>query len=241
VTVALENADIPKDTIMGLPEGGRFVCISIIDTGTGIPQQNLSKIFDPYFTTKQRGSGLGLATSYSIIRNHGGIIQVTSELSEGSRFTLYLPAADRTQMEEAASAFQTGIAVTKGRVLFMDDEQIMRNVATEMLKTLGHEVESAADGKAAVEMFVHAKDEGSPFDVVILDLTVKGGMGGEETIVQLREIDPSVTAVVSSGYSDSAVSATYRERGFSALLNKPYKIDDLRDCLNTLLKRTKQS
>jgi len=161
---------------------------------------------------------------------------VKSELSKGSRFTIYLPAADKKEMEKAASPPQTGIAVTKGRVLFMDDEHIMRNVATEMLKALGHEVESAADGKEAIEMFVRAKDEGRPFDVVILDLTVKGGMGGEETIVQLREIDPSVTAVVSSGYSASAVLATYREKGFSALLNKPYKIDDLKDCLNILLK-----
>jgi two-component system cell cycle sensor histidine kinase/response regulator CckA len=235
VTVVLENADNDKEKILGLSERGRFVRIVLQDTGIGIPEQNLSRIFDPYFTTKQKGNGLGLATSYSIIKNHGGVIQVKSEVSKGSTFTLYLPAVESTDVEIETSSRAT-VGGRTGRVLFMDDEEMMRKVAKEMIEALGHEMESAADGKAAIEMLIQAREEGRPFDVVILDLTIKGGMGGEETLSHLLEIDPGILAVVSSGYADNAVLANYRDHGFSAFLNKPYKIDDLKNCLDELLK-----
>lgn len=231
VIVSAKNTNIPKETIPGLPEGGRFVSLSIQDSGTGISRQNLAKIFDPYFTTKQKGSGLGLATSYSIVKNHGGIIEVQSEPGRGSTFTIYLPAA-----KDAVIAHETTTAMTaaarKGKILVMDDEELVRNVAKEMIKVLGHEVQCAADGKMAIEMFCHARESGSPFDVVVLDLTVKGGMGGEEAVRKLVEIDPEVVAVVSSGYANNTVVADFQAYGFSAFLNKPYKIDTLRDCLN---------
>ena len=234
VLVSLKNATILKETIPGLPAGGRFVSLSIQDSGTGISRQNLAKIFDPYFTTKQKGSGLGLATSYSIIRNHGGIIEVQSEVDKGSTFTIYLPAAEGTAMAPETVALISR-AARKGKILVMDDEEIVRNVAEEMIKALGHEVQCAVEGKMAIEMVRQAKESGNPFDVVILDLTVKGGMGGEDAVGKLAEIDPGVVAVVSSGYSDNTVVANFREHGFSAFLNKPYKIDALRDCINKLL------
>jgi PAS domain S-box-containing protein len=235
VTVALENAVIPENTAVELPAGGRFVRIAIHDSGTGIPEQNISRIFDPYFTTKQKGSGLGLATSYSIIKNHGGVIRVKSEVSKGSTFTIYLPAAEGTE-EAKGPSLQAAVRGKKGRVLFMDDEDMMRNVGKVMIEALGHEMESAEDGSAAIKKYVQARETGSPFNIVILDLTVKGGMGGTETLSRLREIDPAIVAVASSGYADNAVLANYREYGFSAFLNKPYDIDALRDCLNALLK-----
>jgi two-component system cell cycle sensor histidine kinase/response regulator CckA len=234
VSIALENAHIPKKTIVELPEGGRFVRIAIRDTGAGIPEQNLSRIFDPYFTTKQKGSGLGLATSYSIIKNHGGVIQVKSEVSTGSTFMVYLPAAERTG-EVKGTAPRLAVAGKKGRILFMDDEEFMRKVATDMMQALGHEIESAADGSAAIKKYLNAKETGNPFNIVILDLTVKGGMGGTETLSRLREIDPAVVAVASSGYADNTVLANYVVHGFSSYLNKPYDIDTLRNCLDALL------
>ncbi len=234
VQVSLANVDIAKDTIIGLPDGGQFVRIDIQDTGTGISDQNLSKIFDPYFTTKQKGSGLGLATSYSIIKNHGGMIEVKSEPNRGTTFVIYLPAAKGAEIEEATTTL-AAVGTRKGLVLLMDDEDMVRNVAKEMIAALGHEVEGAEDGKRAIELFTRARETGRPFDLIILDLTVKGGMGGEEAIKKIREIDSQVKAVVSSGYADSPVVADYRAYGFSAFLNKPYKVEALQNCLNLFI------
>ncbi len=230
ITISVRNIDIPPRSNPGLPDGGQFVRIDIQDTGTGISEQNKTKIFDPYFTTKQKGSGLGLATSYSIIKNHGGVIEVSSELSRGSTFTIYLPASIKTEAETAAAP-PTAAGTKKGRVLLMDDEDVVRDVAKEMIAALGHEVAGAEDGRKAIELFRQAREEGRPFDLVILDLTVKGGMGGEEAIAKIREIDPAVRAVVSSGYADSPVVADYRAYGYEAVLKKPYKLESLRDCL----------
>ncbi|MGD0886477.1 MAG: PAS domain S-box protein [Thermodesulfovibrionales bacterium] len=236
VRVSARNVNFARETNPGLPDGGRFVGVDIQDSGIGIPEQNLAKIFDPYFTTKQRGSGLGLATSYSIIKNHGGVIEVKSEVNRGSTFSVYLPATEHT--EAAASATPTPESTKKGRVLVMDDQEVVLNVAKKMIVALGHEVESASDGEEAVEVFRHAMEAGNPFDLVILDVTVKRGMGGEEAIGKLREIDPEVVAVVSSGYESNRVVADHRAYGFAASLNKPYMIDSLRDCLDKLLKQS---
>jgi PAS domain S-box-containing protein len=234
VNVSAKNMDIPPKANLLLPKGGRFVLIDIQDSGKGISGQNLEKIFDPYFTTKDKGSGLGLATSYTIIKNHGGIIGVSSELNRGTTFTIFLPASTDAGVE--AKAVPAAIAGgRKGKVLLMDDEEMIRSIAKEMIKALGHEVETAEEGNAAIEMFRHAREAGSPFDVVVLDLKVKGGMDGEATIQKILEIDPDVKAVVSSGYEDSPIISNYRAYGFSAFLNKPYKIDALKDCLNAYL------
>ena len=237
VRVSAGNADISRETSLGLPSGGQFVRIAIQDSGIGIPDQNLAKIFDPYFTTKQKGSGLGLATSYSIIKNHGGMIEVKSEVNKGSTFSIYLPAAQGAETASETTT-STTISARKGKILLMDDEELVRNVAKQMITALGHDVEGAADGEKAIELFRQARESESPFDLVILDLTVKGGMGGEEAIRMIREMDPDVAAIVSSGYADSPVVANYRTYGFSAFLNKPYKIDSLSECLNALLNQS---
>jgi CheY-like chemotaxis protein len=233
VRLSAENMNIPGGVKAGLPAGGEFIRIDIQDTGIGIPDQDMNKIFDPYFTTKQKGSGLGLATSFSIIKYHGGLIEVNSELNKGSTFSIYLPASKDAEFPDDTAS--PALSAKRGRILIMDDEALVRNVVKEMIVALGHELKCAAEGGEALEMFRHAMDSGNPFDLVILDLTVKGGMGGEETIRRLREIDPNVKAIVSSGYADSSVVANYRAYGFSAFLNKPYKADELRECLNSLL------
>jgi len=230
VRVALANADLAKDTIVTLPAGGRFVRITIRDSGIGINEQNLARIFDPYFTTKQKGSGLGLATSYSIIKNHGGMIEVKSEVNRGTTFTIYIPASLETKKIDPTPSDVTW--TQKGRILLMDDEDLIREVAEAMILSLGHDIVCAGDGREAVALFREANAAGLPFDLVILDLTVKAGLGGEEALRMLREIDPEVKAVVSSGYADSPVVANCRAYGFSGVLNKPYKLEALNNCLN---------
>ncbi|MBA4372323.1 MAG: hypothetical protein C0402_05625 [Thermodesulfovibrio sp.] len=234
VAVSLANMEIPKDVVAGLPDGGPFVRIAIQDSGIGIPEENLARIFDPYFTTKPKGGGLGLATSYSIIRNHGGVIEVKSVLGRGTEFTIYLPASSAAGVEAGTTVSQA-VGTKKGRILLMDDEDMVRNVAREMIAALGHEAVCAEDGQKAIDLFRQAKETGTPYDLVILDLTVKGGMGGEEAIKAIRDIDPVVKAVVSSGYADSPVIADYRAHGFSAVLSKPYRIDSLQHCLNLFI------
>ena len=153
------------------------------DTG-----QHLARIFDPYFTTKQQGSGLGLATSYSIVRSHDGFIEVGSRLGEGSVFSVYLPASHGGVLRRPKTSAAAGGGT--GTVLLMDDEGMVRDVAAKMIASLGHHVSTAATGEEAIEQFGRAREEGRPFDLVILDLTVKSGMGGEEAIRRLRELDP---------------------------------------------------
>jgi CheY-like chemotaxis protein len=162
------------------------------------------------------------------------MIDVASELNNGSTFSIYLPAIEAREDEELGAPVSA--PGRKGRILVMDDEEMLRAVAAEMIKALGHVVECARDGEDAIAKFMQARESGRPFDVVILDLTVKGGgMGGEHAVKKLREIDPNIKAVVSSGYADNPVVSDYQSYGFAAFLNKPYKIDSLRDSLNALL------
>jgi two-component system, cell cycle sensor histidine kinase and response regulator CckA len=233
VEISARNLDARREVDPLLPAGGRFVSIVIGDKGMGISEHYLLRIFDPYFTTKQKGSGLGLATSYSIVRNHGGIIDVKSQSGKGSTFSIYLPAIEA---EEAAPPSAAASAVgRRGKVLVMDDEEIVRVVAGKMIESLGHEADSAVDGEDAIEKVIQSEQAGKPFDIVILDLTVKGGMGGEQAAARLRQISPGVKLVVSSGYADNPVVSDYRSYGFAGRLNKPYVIDDLIVCFNALL------
>lgn len=229
VEVRCENTIVGAGDDIPL-EKGKYVRLSIKDQGTGIQKEHLQKIFDPYFTTKQKGSGLGLATAYSIIKNHGGYITVESAPGAGTVFHLYFAASP--QEKRHAEKQQTGGPVAgKGRVLLMDDEELVRNVAAEMLRHFGYAIEVANDGHEAVNKYKAARESRVPFDVVILDLTVPGGMGGKETVQRLHEIDPHVKAIASSGYSQDTVMSEYEKHGFAGVVPKPYKIGELSEAV----------
>ena len=214
---------------------GDYVRISIEDQGVGITQEDLQKIFDPYFTTKQSGHGLGLATSYSIITNHGGYIFAESETGVGTTFSIYLPASrgETAEVEEAREK----LSASGGSILVMDDEEIVRQVIGMMLEHLGYDVAYACDGAEAVDLYKKAHQSGRPFDLVIMDLTVPGGMGGKEAMQKLLELDPGVTAIVSSGYSSELLHAESRKYGFAGVVTKPYKIEELSEAVSKALQK----
>jgi PAS domain S-box-containing protein len=212
---------------------GDYVKISLEDAGFGIPQKNLKKIFDPYFTTKSKGNGLGLSTSYFIIKNHMGHIDVESTVGVGSTFNIYLPATLNATSAQGEDEIQ--LAAGKGKVLIMDDEEGIREVLQALLEHIGYTSRHARDGAEAVEMYVEAIEGRQPFDVIILDLTIPGGMGGKETMAKMLEVDPDVKAIVSSGYSNNPVMANYRSYGFKGIVPKPYRIEELSQVLHNVL------
>jgi CheY-like chemotaxis protein len=223
VRIEAENLIVERGN--GEPsDAGRWVRFRVIDEGVGIAAADLSKIFDPYFTTKREGKGLGLATSYAIVDKHGGRVDVTSEPGRGSTVTVDLPAADGAPPEPVAAERETPADRGRGRVLVMDDEPPVREVAERMLEHLGYRVALTAEGREAVELYRREMNGSSPFDLVIVDLTVPGGMGGAEAVRRLRELDPSVRAVVCSGYSNDPVMARYREHGFVGVIHKPFDL-----------------
>jgi signal transduction histidine kinase/CheY-like chemotaxis protein len=235
VRIAARNREAPGSDVPGDLPPGRYVEIAVSDTGIGIPSAHLGKIFDPYFTTRQGGSGLGLATSYSIVKNHGGAIDVRSEQGRGTTFRIFLPATAAPLPEPDRAAPTAPRAARSARILVMDDEPVVLNVARKLLKALGHEVECVTNGAEALERYEGARVGGRPFDVAMLDLTIRGGMGGAETLQRLLAADPHVTAIVSSGYSDDSSIASYQAQGFKAVLNKPYTLDALREVLHRVL------
>jgi two-component system cell cycle sensor histidine kinase/response regulator CckA len=235
VIIKAENVRINRDTgRFDLPlDNGRYVKITITDHGLGVPRENLDKIFDPYFTTKKEGSGLGLATSYSIIRNHHGHITVDSQPGAGTDFYIYLPASEVSLANERS--YRTNGRVTASRALVMDDQEAIRQMLSYMLGDMGFEVSLARNGIEAIRMYREARETGRPYDVVLMDLTIPGGMGGKEAISALREIDPDVKALVLSGYSNNQVMSEFEKYGFSGVLPKPFDMDTLAQLLSTLL------
>ena len=236
ISVLADNVMIGDSDRLPL-EKGAYIKISIVDEGTGIPREHRSKIFDPYFTTKHKGSGLGLTTTYSIVNRHNGYIDVESRLGAGSTFHLYLPVSSMKAAEEIP--FAVSAERMTGKILIMDDEIQVRTIIADMLEYLGNETEVASDGVEAIEIYRRALDSGKRFDAVIVDLTVPGGMGGKETIGKLLEIDPEVKAIVSSGYSHDPVISDYSQFGFVDYLTKPYHLNDLKNLINRVL--TKKS
>jgi PAS domain S-box-containing protein len=234
VDVEARNVVFSKDMEHPILDNGKYVAISINDKGDGIPDENISKIFDPYFTTKEKGNGLGLATSYSIVRNHQGIIDVGSSINKGSTFTIYLPSTGSSSGAVMQSP-EEGFSLNPLRVLVMDDEEVVRNVSTLMLTELGHKVDTVEHGEDAIEAYRSKHESGEQYEIVILDLTIRGGMGGEETFLELRKINPDVKVIFSSGYYNKEIEIQQEQDKFVVFLTKPYKIDDLNQCLAKLL------
>ncbi|MCX5893387.1 MAG: PAS domain S-box protein [Deltaproteobacteria bacterium] len=234
IQVSAENCLVKAETDLPISKG-KYVKFAIADQGIGISPKYLDKIFDPYFSTKQKGSGLGLATAYSIIKNHSGHIQIESQQGVGTTFHIYLPAID--QVVPAVEPETAKLAMGQGKILVMDDEEIVREVLGRLLSRLGYEADFAGDGTQAIEKFVKAQESGRPFAAVILDLTIPGGMGGKETIEQLLRIDQQTKAIVSSGYSDDPVMADFQKYGFSEVIAKPYRIVELSQILQGVISK----
>ena len=233
--IDLINVTVARQEAPG-PVPGKYVRISVRDEGTGIAPQHLERIFDPYFTTKQNGSGLGLATTYAIITKHGGHLQVQSELGYGTTFTLYLPASEvRTEPIAAAKVGEAPLQMAGARILVMDDEEMVCKLVATMLAMLGYTAATARNGGEAVEMYKKAMHDGEPFAAVIMDLTVPGGIGGQEAISLLLACDPAARAIVSSGYAADPVMASYADYGFKGLVAKPYTLATLRETLAQVL------
>ncbi|SHJ11219.1 Signal transduction histidine kinase [Malonomonas rubra DSM 5091] len=225
--VDLENCDGYK-TADGATVAGKFIRVRFRDEGSGIPPEMLDDIFDPYFTTKQSGSGLGLATAYSIIKKHRGQIMVESEVGKGTIFTLYLPASPEVNMAGAMDVNDGRIgSELNARILVVDDEEIVRTLTAEILTGIGCRVTPVENGVLALEEYRRAKDSGSAYELVILDLTIPGGMGGKEVARHLLEIDPEVQMIVSSGYADDAIMANYADYGFKDVVSKPFTVEKL--------------
>ena len=235
IKIEVENRVIGAKDALPLPSG-KYIQVTIRDQGMGIPEKHLPKIFDPYFSTKDKGSGLGLATALSIIRKHGGHITVDSELGAGTVFYIYLAASERDMAE--AKAIEGEPIKGHGKIMIMDDEEPIRNLGFQVLTRLGYEVALASDGDEAMALFKKAKKAGEPFDAVILDLTIPGGRGGKETINQLKEIDPKVKAMIASGYSDHPVMADFRDYGFIGVVSKPFNLNKLSQVLHDVLTTT---
>lgn len=233
IHVSSRNITLDANSGIHLP-AGRYVQVSVQDEGIGIAPDILPKIFDPYFTTKASGTGLGLATSYSIVRNHNGLMTVQSAVGDGTIFRIYLPASDKplcqTQIE------LTPLTKCQGRVLVMDDDERIRDLLKSMIEAIGYEVETTAHGNEAVNCYRDAMSAGKRFDVAIMDLTVPGGMGGKEAVKLIKELDPKAKAIVSSGYSNDPIMANHQENGFEGVLSKPYKIQDLARVLEVTIK-----
>ena len=224
LTVTAARERVAAGAVLRLP-AGEYVRISISDSGSGIPPEILPRIFDPYFTTKETGTGLGLATVYSIVKKHGGGITAGSKPGLGAVFNLYLPLS--TGNSAFVAPEKQTITTGAGNILVMDDEQLIVNTAGQMLKALGYRFSCAKDGAEAVFLYQAARRSNAPYDAVILDLTVPGGIGGKETMQQLLDLDPQAVGIVSSGYSNDPVMADYKKHGFKGMLAKPYDANTL--------------
>ncbi len=224
IIISAENTRLARGNRYSL-EPGEYILVQIRDDGPGIPRSLQGRIFDPYFTTKSSGSGLGLAMTHSIMKNHGGSITLESSGETGTVFSLCIPVSAEEAQYEGRTAGETGPG--RGRVLVMDDENAVREVVAEILEAHGYSTDTSPDGLSAVDMYRSALHEGDPYRVVITDITVPGGMGGVEAAQRILKLDPTARLIVASGYSNNAAMAHYREHGFVDYLVKPFRMDEL--------------
>jgi CheY-like chemotaxis protein len=236
IFVCAENLVLPAQAQTSLP-AGEYVRVSVTDQGPGLAPDVLLKIFDPYFSTKRRGSqkgmGLGLTICHAVMHKHKGAILVESKMGVGATFHLYLPATRKLKKEPEVS--RAKFEARQGRILLMDDEDAVRRLMGLVLQRMGHEVELVADGERAIEAYQNAKKRQRPFDLVILDLMVPGGMGGEQTLQGLRQIDFDVKAIAMSGYAMEPILLHYERYGFQGALNKPFENEKLKELLARVL------
>ena len=238
VRVRARNLVFKENTDALLPSG-RYVKVTISDRGPGIPEELRTKIFDPYFTTKPTGTGLGLAISYSVVKKHGGLLVLENSSAEGAVFAFYLRASENAadtgpEPRPAARPYH----YNHQRILVMDDEEAIRELTSQLLSTLGYEVTAVPDGLEAVRVYERALRRGEHFQAVILDATVRGGMGGVATIERLRSMDPQVNAIICSGYSDEAALSEFLAYGFRGALPKPFTRSELADALQRAFETT---
>ena len=245
VYVTAERVVIEAKNSLPLQEGS-YVKVIFKDQGVGIPEEYLQKIFDPYFTTKDKGSGLGLAITYSVIKKHDGYITVESEMGVGTTFYIYLPASQKEIPKEPVEgktdkkSIEKITSLDRRRILFMEDEIIISLAVARQLKNLNYEVETARDGFEAIELYKSASESGKPFNAIVMDLTIPGGMGGKETIIELLKIDPDVKAIIASGYSDDPVMTNFKGNGFKGVVVKPYEIAELDEVLQKVIMKKEE-
>lgn len=235
LTVSARNVTLSDNNIMALTPG-TYTCLTFTDEGCGIPDAYLNKIFDPYFTTKVSGNGLGLASSHSIITKHGGHISASSIVDRGTTFTIHLPSIGETiSGYQSEFVTQTSIDHSGGSILVMDDEEMIRELATGMLEEIGYQVTTCNDGTAAIRYYKAARESGAPFSAVIMDLTIPGGIGGKEAAEAILAVDPTARLIVSSGYSNDPIMSDYSTYGFAGAIAKPYRICELAQILRSSL------
>lgn len=236
IYVKVENVTIdPQSDNSTALSAGEYVKVSIEDDGPGIPENSLQKIFDPFYTTKENGSGIGLAGAYNIIKNHHGCIKAESEVGKGTVLSFIIPAS--LKVNEVIKK-NSNVIYGTGKILLMDDEKAIREIVGQMLIFMGYEPHFAREGKEAIEVYLRAKEMGQPFDVVILDMTIKGGMSGKDTIKELLAIDPEVKAIVASGYSKDLAISKYRVYGFKGAAKKPFSIEELSKIVNEVISKS---
>jgi two-component system cell cycle sensor histidine kinase/response regulator CckA len=240
VRIAARNVQLEEKPGALVPPG-HYVKITIADRGSGIPDDLATKIFDPYFTTKPMGTGLGLAIGYSIVKKHGGMLHLESSSPEGSTFAFYLPAVDHQSASVQPRVTERVFHFNHQRILVMDDEASIRDLTSQLLGTLGYEVTAVQDGREAVRIYERALRRGENFQAVILDATIRGGMGGVATIERLRSVDPNVTAIICSGYSDEAALSEFLTYGFRGALPKPFTRGELADALQRAFEGGKEN
>jgi two-component system, cell cycle sensor histidine kinase and response regulator CckA len=240
VRISARNVKLEDDPGAPLP-AGRYLKITVSDRGSGVPEDLAAKIFDPYFTTKPMGSGLGLAISYSIVKKHGGMLHLENSSAEGSTFAFYLPASKSRGVPADPIVSERVFHFNHQRILVMDDEAAIRDLTSQLLTTLGYEVTVVPDGLEAVRIYERALRRGENFQAVILDATIRGGMGGLATIERLRTLDPHVTAIICSGYSDEAALSEFLAYGFRGALPKPFTRGELSDALQRAFETGKKN